>query len=132
MLEVTFHRDGRERLSGLSARGHADFADHGSDVVCAAVSAILQSVRLGLEAYVGADLEAHQRSGTLKLKWPAALRDLESVRAIVTTAELTIEQIALRYPAHVRFVRRQTARPMGGKASGRVTSLADRRRRHDV
>ena len=132
MLEVTFYRDARDRVSGFSARGHADFADHGEDIVCAAVSAILQAARLGLEAYVGAQLEARMRSGALKLRWPAAHRDQESVRAIVTTAELAIERIALRYPAHVRLQHRRVAGVMRGDASGRVTNLADRRRGHDV
>jgi uncharacterized protein YsxB (DUF464 family) len=132
MLDVTFYRDGRDRVSGVSARGHADFADHGEDIVCAAVSAILQAARLGLEAHIGPKLEAQMRSGALKLRWPAALRDLESVRAIVTTAELAIERIALRYPAHVRLQHRRVARVMGGGACERVTNLADRRRRQDV
>ena len=48
MLEVTFARNDRNRCCGISARGHADFAVHGKDVVCAAVSAILQAARLGL------------------------------------------------------------------------------------
>jgi uncharacterized protein len=132
MLEVTFYRDGLDRVSGVSARGHADFAEHGEDIVCAAVSAILQAARLGLDAHIGPKLEARMRSGALRLRWPAGLRDLESLRAIVTTAELAIERIALRYPAYVRVQHRRVPRVMGGGASGRVTNLADRRRRHDV
>ncbi len=102
MLEVTFYRDERERCTGFAARGHADFADHGSDIVCAAVSAILQAARLGLSEYAHADVAIAQEPGELELRWPRDACDLESVRAIVATAELALAQIARRYPKHVR------------------------------
>jgi uncharacterized protein len=105
VLDVTFYRDERGRCRALSARGHADFAAHGEDIVCAAVSAILQSARLGLERYAGIGSEAVQRPGELDLAWSEAEAELESVRAIVTTAELSIEEIARRYPEHVRLAR---------------------------
>lgn len=34
----------------LDADGHANYAPHGQDIVCASVSAILQTAVLGLEA----------------------------------------------------------------------------------
>jgi len=101
MVEVVFHRDSRNRLSSIFARGHAEFADESDDVVCAAVSAILQAARLGLEEHAGIALEAHQRSGDFSIRWPTQHRDDPAVRAIVATAELAIAQIARQYPAHV-------------------------------
>jgi len=44
--------------------------------------------------------------GLMKVAWPESDRDLESVRAIVATAGLAIEQIARQYPQHVTFSRR--------------------------
>lgn len=103
MLEVTFFRDGRGEFRSLSARGHSDFAEHGEDIVCAAVSAILQAARLGLERYATAPA-ATQHPGEMELGWSAADAELESVRAIVTTAEMAIQEIARRYPEHVRLI----------------------------
>ncbi len=109
MLEVTFYRDGRDRPSRIFASGHADFAEHGSDVVCAAVSAILQAARLGLAEYAGIALDAEQASGDLRLSWPPAAREDASLRAIVGTAELSVERIAGQYPDYVRFRRERDA-----------------------
>ena len=109
MLEVVFHRDGRNRLSSIFARGHAEFAD-ADDVVCAAVSAILQAARLGLEEHAGVVLEAQQRKGDFSIRWPEAVRDDERVRAIAATAELAVAQIARQYPGHVSC---NTARETG-------------------
>ncbi|HZY96080.1 MAG TPA: ribosomal-processing cysteine protease Prp [Candidatus Cybelea sp.] len=105
MLEVTFYRDSHGRVAGLRACGHADFAARGEDIVCAAASAILQAARLGLTEYAGANITPRQNPGELELTWSERDRDLESVRAIAATAELAIEQIAQRYPAHVRLRR---------------------------
>jgi len=114
-LQVTFYRDGQERLSSVFARGHADFAEHGQDIVCAAVSAILQALRLGLETYAGIPLDADQEPGELHVRWPENARDDPSLRAIVTTAELSVERIAEQYPEQVRLTRehdrRATPRP---------------------
>ncbi|MBV8499749.1 MAG: ribosomal-processing cysteine protease Prp [Candidatus Eremiobacteraeota bacterium] len=132
MLDIIFYRDERDRLAGISARGHADFAAHGRDIVCAAVSAVLQAARLGLQEHAGVELEARQAAGELQLRWPPQRRDSESVRAIVATAELAVAAIARRFPAHVRVRRRRISREPGGRVAGRVSGLADRRRRHDV
>lgn len=105
MLVVTFYRDKRGRLSGLHARGHADFADQGKDIVCSAVSAILQAAHLGLREHARAVVAARQAPGELDLRLRSDQRDLESVGAILATAELAVDQIALRFPKHVRLVR---------------------------
>ncbi|HKU82086.1 MAG TPA: ribosomal-processing cysteine protease Prp [Candidatus Tumulicola sp.] len=102
MVEVVFRQDSRQRLSSISARGHAEFAVDADDLVCAAVSAVLQAARLGLEEHAGARLEARQRSGEFFVAWPAARRDDAAVSAIAATARLAIEQLARQYPEHVR------------------------------
>jgi uncharacterized protein len=105
MLEVAFQRDRLGRFEGFSARGHADFADHGEDIVCAAVSAILQAAALGLAEHARAQMETRKEPGFLELRWPEDQRDRDDVRAIVATAELAVEQIAARFPKHVRLKR---------------------------
>jgi uncharacterized protein len=111
MVEVRFFRDGRGRLAGFSAQGHADFADAGEDIVCAAVSAVLQAAALGLAEHARATMETRREAGVLELSWGDAERDRESVAAIAATAELAVEQIAARFPKHVRLKRvRQQAK----------------------
>ena len=105
MLNVTFRRDSRQRLSSVFAEGHIELPETSSDefsLVCAAVSGILQAARLGLEAHVKIPLDATQSPGTLSLRWAAGCRDDERVSAIVDTARLAIEQIASQYPQAVR------------------------------
>jgi uncharacterized protein YsxB (DUF464 family) len=110
VVEVRIREDSRKRLSSFSAGGHAGWADSGSDVVCAAVSALLQAAWLGLSEHAGVSVEGSQRSaGTLDLRWPSEARERDDVRAIVTTVALSLERIAQDYPDHVR-VRRESER----------------------
>jgi uncharacterized protein YsxB (DUF464 family) len=105
VLVVTFFKDGRNRPSSFLAAGHADFADRGEDIVCAAVSAILQAARLGLEAHARIPLDVESAGGSMRVRWPASAAEDAAVGAIVATAELSVEQIARQYPDHVRFER---------------------------
>jgi uncharacterized protein YsxB (DUF464 family) len=102
MVTVTFRRDSLNRLSSVFAEGHAGWADAGSDIVCAAASAILQAAWLGLDQHARIAVEAERTGGRLALRWPEDVRDRDDVRAIVATAELSIARIADQYPDHVR------------------------------
>ncbi len=108
MLTVTFYEDSRHRLSSFVGLGHVEIAETSSDeysLVCAAVSAILQAARLGLEAVVTVPVEVRQERGDMQLRIPETRRDDEGVVAIVRTAELAVRQIASQYPQHVRYAR---------------------------
>ncbi len=106
MLDVIFRRDGRQRLSSVFARGHVEIPETSADeysLVCAAVSAILQAARLGLEAHVKIPMDVTQRSGEMAMRWPASARADERVAAILETALLAVRQIGEQYPQHVRL-----------------------------
>jgi uncharacterized protein YsxB (DUF464 family) len=120
VLEVTFYRDDHDRFAGLSAHGHADFAEYGQDIVCAAVSAILQAARLGLEHFGGGALAASQEPGAFAVIVDESRRDVESVQAIVVTAELAVTQVGRRFPEHVSLRRERISQNPGGSAPRRV------------
>ena len=101
MVNVVFTKDSRQRLSSVFAGGHAGWAGDGEDIVCAAVSAILQAARLGLEAYAQVALNVSQQKGDLRFSVPEDRRGDPAVAAILATAQLSVEQIAGQYPDHV-------------------------------
>lgn len=101
MVTVTFRRDSRQRLSSVFAQGHAGWAESGRDIVCAAVSAILQAACAGLQEHAKLDIGMRRSAGELSFLLPESARDDEAVVAIVRTAEISIEQIAQQHPEHV-------------------------------
>ena len=125
MLEVTFFRDGDSRFAGFAARGHADFSEYGQDIVCAAVSAILQAARLGLEHYGGGEIQATQEPGSMRLLVGEGARDNESIAAIGTTADLAATQVARRFGAHVSIVHEAIEPTAKRDASIRVSNVGN-------
>lgn len=108
MVKVIFYRDGRDRLSRFFASGHVEIPETSADeysLVCAAVSAILQAARAGLEDYARIPVDVRMERGDMDLRIPASARDDAAVAAIVATAELAALQIARQYPQHVRVTR---------------------------
>jgi uncharacterized protein len=125
VLEVTFFRDGESRFAGFSARGHAEFGEYGEDIVCAAVSAILQAARIGLEHYAGGAIEATQEPGVMRLIVAEGSRDNESVAAIGTTVDLAVTQVARRYCDHVAFGHETIGPHAKRDAAFRVSNVAN-------
>lgn len=110
MVTVVVRRDAHGRLASLSADGHADWsAPRGGadefDLVCAAVSAVLQAAWLGLTDVARVAVRADKADGRLSLRWPEEMRSDPAVAAIVGTAEQAIEALAAQFPAHVAFAR---------------------------
>ncbi|MBV8354798.1 MAG: ribosomal-processing cysteine protease Prp [Candidatus Eremiobacteraeota bacterium] len=102
MVVVTFGRDRAGRLASAKATGHAEFGEFPNDVVCAAVSAILQAACAGLEEVARVPYEGSRTPGELSFLIPADARDRADVAAIVATAEVSLEQLERQYPDHVR------------------------------
>jgi uncharacterized protein YsxB (DUF464 family) len=132
LLEITIFRDEHHLPARISAAGHTGFADRGEDIVCAAASGILQAARLGIERYGAPHVRAQQQSGKLEILIEEPSRSLETLDAIVVTAELAIAEVAARFPEHVRLVRKRISREVGGAPPQRVSSMADQRRPQDV
>jgi uncharacterized protein len=130
VLEVSFCRDERGRFAALSASGHADFAEYGGDIVCAAVSAVLQAARLGLSQFARSSLRVRQKPGELELSWPEEERDRESVVAIVAAAELAVEELAGIPRTFDSFARTPEIHGSRGTTTG--NRIANQRRANDV
>jgi uncharacterized protein YsxB (DUF464 family) len=116
VVEVRIERDSRARLSSFFASGHAGWAEAGHDVVCAAVSTLLQAAWLGLDEIAGVKVRAVRDPGRLELSWPAETRDDAGVRAIVETVALSLETLAGQFPDQIRVAVKcaDTVRPDDG------------------
>jgi uncharacterized protein YsxB (DUF464 family) len=104
LVTVRIRRDTRSRLSSFLATGHAGWAESGRDLVCAAVSVILQSAWIGLSDVARVKPTGTRRRGRIALSWPLKNRSSPPVKAIVETAARSIEYLAVQYPRHVKVV----------------------------
>ena len=51
MIKVTIYQSSEGKISGFAIQGHAGYAESGSDIVCAAVSALAQNTVNSIERF---------------------------------------------------------------------------------
>ena len=112
MVTVEIARDsagggvsGRGAVKMLRVRGHAGYAAHGEDIVCAAASATAFTAAGALERLCGApDSCTVERDGYLMISVPA-FRDSETAHRadiIMEAAYIGFKQIEASYPGNLR------------------------------
>ena len=107
MVKVKLYRRPEPgRLDGFEAPGHSGYAERGSDIVCAAVSALTTVTVLGLQARLGLDpvVEVDDESG-----WLLCRLDPEEVEPglwqraqdLLETMALGLHEIARDYSDYI-------------------------------
>ena len=78
MVKVKFStQDGK--FVGVECEGHAGYADEGEDIVCAALSSVIQTAVLGIIRVVGLNIgyETDEKRGYLKAILPKHISDAD-------------------------------------------------------
>ena len=105
MIRAVFYRDGQGAIQRFEIAGHAGYAPHGDDIVCAAVSALGQAAILGLEEVLGIVPQVElDQEGRLVCQLPASIpgERREAAQAILETARVGIAAIARDYGQYVQ------------------------------
>lgn len=99
MITITMHKDKKNRYSGFTISGHADYSEAGSDIVCAAVSALSQTALLGLMQYLAENAVPYEmKDGFLSIR---VNEPCETSQVILKTLVLGLQQIVQQYPQYV-------------------------------
>ncbi|MGI6554356.1 MAG: ribosomal-processing cysteine protease Prp [Bacillota bacterium] len=94
----------QSRISRFSVTGHAGFAEHGKDIVCAAVSAVAQTAAIGLQHYFGSAVAVEQKNGKLICDIPKlAPEDHIVAEAILMTMYWGLRDIEEQYGEHIHL-----------------------------
>ncbi|MDY2872955.1 MAG: ribosomal-processing cysteine protease Prp [Eubacteriales bacterium] len=105
MITVTFERK-EDRVISFTAEGHAGYAEAGSDIVCAAVSAILITAANGVVSVLGIDAPVRQNDeiGFLQLDLPDDLTEEQRRDAslVLAVAQQGLQSVSEQYPGCVR------------------------------
>ena len=67
MTRINIYRNKHENYTGFTAIGHADFKDAGEDIVCAALSILIQNTINSIEAFTNleASLVTNEEEGLI-------------------------------------------------------------------
>lgn len=76
-------------ITQIECDGHTNYGEAGEDIVCAALSSVVQTAALGLMSVVGIDinLERDDARGYLKFVIPSTITEIEQIQidAILNT-----------------------------------------------
>jgi uncharacterized protein YsxB (DUF464 family) len=105
MIQVHVRRDHRGRIRHFSVRGHADFAQHGQDLLCAAISSLVQNGVNAPEALLGVRLPAISEDGLIESDVPELSGDLDDkVQLLLESMIYGIRSWAEEFPKHLRVI----------------------------
>lgn len=88
-------------LVGFIIKGHADFAEHGQDIVCAGASAIAQAALLGLKDLLGERVSFQKGPGFLEVSIDTEAASETQSKAIMRVVELGLQSICRAYAGHI-------------------------------
>ena len=106
MITVTITKDQSDRVQAFEMSGHADFAEHGKDLVCAGASAVSFGAVNAIIALTGVTPEILQgeRGGYLKVSLPEASEKDDDIQLIVQAMIVSLQTIEVDYGQHIKII----------------------------
>ena len=96
-----------DRITGFSVSGHSGYAEAGSDIVCAAVSAVVTLVEATINDVCGAKAKVRvreQENARITLTLPASCDEEESVQAVLAGMMITLCSMRDDYPDNIEVL----------------------------
>ena len=114
MIKIKIFRDKKNYIKKYTIEGHANYDEHGKDIVCAAVSVLGQTALLSLVQVCGLEERSIEFSidsklGFLDVNLPKNIESkvLEKTQIVLDTLIVGINSIVESYPQHVTLEDRE-------------------------
>ena len=95
-----------DRITGFSISGHSGYAEAGSDIVCAAISAVVTMAEATINDVCGAKAKVRVKDedARITLTLPASCDEEESVQAVLAGMMLTLISLRDDYPDYIEVL----------------------------
>ena len=95
-----------ERITGFSVSGHSGYAEEGSDIVCAAISAVVTMAETTINDVCGAKAKVRvkEEDARITLTLPASCDEEETVQAVLSGLMLTLISLREDYPDYIEVL----------------------------
>ena len=105
MTKIVFQKQGEDFVR-IECEGHTGYAEHGEDIVCAALSALVQGAVLGVLRVAGvkADYRIDEENGSLRLVIPKGIDDdaKHDCNVILKTLHESVKDLAKGYSEFIK------------------------------
>ena len=95
-----------DRITGFSISGHSGYAEAGSDIVCAAISAVVTMAEATINDVCGAKAKVRVKDedARVTLTLPASCDEEEAVQAVLAGMMLTLCSLRDDYPDYIEVL----------------------------
>ena len=95
-----------DRITGFSVSGHSGYAEAGSDIVCAYVSAVVTMAEATINDVCGAKAKVRVKDedARVTLTLPTSCDEEESVQAVLAGMMLTLLSLRDDYPDYIEVL----------------------------
>jgi uncharacterized protein YsxB (DUF464 family) len=100
MISVKIKKD-NTLITEIIVKGHANFADYGSDIVCAATSSIIITTVNALLRIDEKSIMYEEKEGFLHLK---ILKTDEVTQALITNMIELLKELEKKYPKNIKLL----------------------------
>ena len=105
MTRCEFFTEG-DRITGFSVSGHSGYSEAGSDIVCAAVSAVVSMAEATINDVCGAKAKVRVKdeSARITLMLPTSCDEEDSVQAVLAGMMLYLCSLRDEYPDYIEVL----------------------------
>ena len=105
MTRCEFFTEG-ERITGFSVSGHSGYGEAGTDIVCAAISAIVTMAEATINDVCGAKAKVRVKDeqARITLTLPASCDEEETVQAVLAGMMVTLMSMRDDYPDYIEVL----------------------------
>ena len=95
-----------DRITGFSVSGHSGYAESGSDIVCAAISAVVSMAEATINDVCGAKAKVRvkEEQARITLTLPTSCDEEEAVQAVLSGMMLTLISMREDYPDYIEVL----------------------------
>ncbi len=95
-----------ERITGFSISGHSGYAESGSDIVCAAISAVVAMAEATINDVCGAKAKVRvkEEDARITLTLPASCDEEDTVQAVLAGMLLTLCSLRDDYSDYIEVL----------------------------
>ena len=95
-----------DRITGFSVSGHSGYAEEGSDIVCAAISAVVTMAEATINDVLGAKAKVRVKDeqARITLTLPVSYDEEEAVQAVLAGMMLTLCGMRDDYPDYIEVL----------------------------
>ena len=95
-----------DRITGFSVSGHSGYAESGSDIVCAAISAVVAMAEATINDICGAKAKVRVKGddARITLTLPASCDEEETVQAVLAGMMLYLCSLRDDYPDYIEVL----------------------------